>query len=110
MLVHRSVFEDIEKKFPHLARGANGLGGQWFTSSEHDLRAAVEKAVAMADPAAAMRFISDALTISKRNSSLGMGEDVQFCVRAAQAGHQPFVDMGCLCGHIGSYCYGKPTR
>jgi hypothetical protein len=109
-LIHRSVFEDIEKKFPHLARGANGLGGQWFTSSEHDLRAAVEKAIAMADPAAAMRYISDALTVSKRNSSMGMGEDVQFCIRATQAGHQAHVDLGCLCGHIGSYCYGKPVK
>jgi hypothetical protein len=109
MLIHRSVFEDIEKKFPHLSRGADGKGGQWFTSSEHDLRIAAEKAVTQ-DPVVGMATIKAALAMSKRHSSLGMGEDVQFCVRATQAGHQPHVDMGCWAGHIGSYCYGEPTK
>jgi hypothetical protein len=34
MLIHRSVFEDIEKRFPKLARGPNKKGGNWFTSTE----------------------------------------------------------------------------
>jgi hypothetical protein len=37
MMIHRSVFLDIEKKFPSLARNSTGRGGQWFTSSEHNL-------------------------------------------------------------------------
>lgn len=110
MLIHRSVFLDIEKTFPHLARGADGKGGQWFTSSEHDLRAAAELAIKYEDPSDGIAEIEKALNKSQRHSSMGMGEDVQFCVRAAQAGHQPHVDMGCLCGHIGSYCYGEPTK
>lgn len=109
MLIHRSVFEDIEKKFPHLARGTDGSGGQWFTSSEHDLRIAAEKALTQ-ECADGMATIKTALSYSKRHSSMGMGEDVQFCIRATQAGHQPHVDLGCLAGHIGSYCYGEPTK
>lgn len=105
MLIHRSVFLDIEKKFPHLARGVDGKGGQWFTSSEHDLRVAVEKAMNLLDPQAALAVIRNALAVTRRNSSLGMGEDVQFCIRATQAGHQPHVDLGCRCGHIGTACY-----
>jgi hypothetical protein len=42
---------------------------------------------------------------STRNSQLGMGEDVQFCIRAAQAGHQPHVDLGVMCGHLGSMSF-----
>jgi hypothetical protein len=39
-------------------------------------------------------------------SSLGMGEDVQFCIRAQEAGHQPHVDMGLIAGHIGHCVFG----
>jgi hypothetical protein len=31
----------------------------------------------------------------------GVGEDVSFCTRALKSGQQPYVDMGCVCGHIG---------
>lgn len=33
------------------------------------------------------------------------GEDVAFCARAKKAGIQPYVDLGCECGHLGSYPY-----
>ena len=33
------------------------------------------------------------------------GEDMLFCKRAREAGIQPFVDLGCHCGHIGDYTY-----
>lgn len=110
MLIHRSVLLDIEKEFPHLARGKDGKGGQWFTSSEHDLRQAFEVVKDWPNAEEAMKYLRAAAAKSKRHSSLGMGEDVQFCIRATQAGHQPYVDMGLLCGHIGSYCYGEPTK
>lgn len=114
MLIHRSVFEDIEKEFPKLARGANGYGSQFFSTSEHKLFSDVERVRAgMADGAmtgekcvAAYAQIEKALASARRNSSLGMGEDVQFCIRASQAGHQPHVDMGLLCGHMGGVVYG----
>jgi hypothetical protein len=115
MLIHRSVFLDIEAKFPHLARNKDGDFGHWFTSSEHDLRAATSKAMeVLSDDSAsegariakAQMLLHDAQLISQQNSSLGMGEDVQFCVRASQAGHQPHVDCGLICGHIGHHVYG----
>lgn len=114
-LIHRSVFLDIEKEFPHLARDSAGEHGHWFTSSEHDLKDSVRAAAELlADPNMpqdvrideAKKLLADAENLSARNSSLGMGEDVTFCVRAAQAGHQPHVDMGLICGHIGHHVFG----
>lgn len=104
MLIHRSVFQDIQQKFPHLKN-------QWFTSSEHDLRSAMNESMAIlmdsrasaeARVARSTEIMDCAIAKANRNSGLGMGEDVIFCHRAAQAGHQPFVDLGLICGHIGS--------
>lgn len=33
------------------------------------------------------------------------GEDVEFCKLAREAGHQPHLDMGLWCKHIGNYAY-----
>lgn len=115
MLIHRSVFLDIEKKFPHLARNEQGDFGNWFTSSEHDLQAAVTDVRSKLDDnnvsdaakiQLAKKILAESAQRARIHSSLGMGEDVQFCVRATQAGHQPYVDMGLLCGHMGSFIYG----
>lgn len=110
LLIHRTVFTSIEAKFPHLARGTNGKGGNWFTSSEHDLNSSVSEALKCIEAGADLGEIEAVLKrgqhLSKRFSGLGVGEDVVFCHRAAQAGHQPHVDLGLVCGHTGSYCYG----
>ncbi len=115
MLIHRSVFLDIESRFPHLARNKDGNFGNFFTSSEHDIQYAVSQALGvLADEgtsealrvAEATKLLSNAKALSESNSVLGTGEDVQFCVRAKQAGHQPFVDMGLVCGHQGSFVFG----
>lgn len=119
MLIHRSVFEDIEKKFPRLARGADGKGGHWFTSTEASL---VERISGLRDQLqggpldgnkayAALAGLDDLLARAKSENSLGVGEDVSFCLRAAASGHQPHVDMGLVCGHLGHCCYGpRNTR
>lgn len=107
LLIHRKVFEDISKKFPH-------LDGHWFSSSEHDLVARTKEAVAalndeVAAPAARIAKAKGLLAAggvqSQRNSHTGVGEDVQFSARALEAGHQPYVDLGCWCGHIGYKTY-----
>lgn len=114
MLIHRSVFEDIEKKFPRLARGPDGKGGHWFTSTEASL---VDRIQTLRDQLqsgpldgnkayAAMSGLESLLARAKDENSLGVGEDVSFCLRAAVAGHQPHVDMGLVCGHLGHCCYG----
>lgn len=114
LLIHRSVYLDIEKKFPNLARGANGKGGHWFSSSEHNAmdwitrtRNFLGQGTMTGEKAMkAYEMLETAERDAKANSTLGMGEDVQFSIRAKQAGHQPFVDMGLCCGHVGQHIYG----
>lgn len=114
MLIHRSVYEDIEKKFPRLGRGANKMGGQWFSSSEHTSMDWIDRTRQMLsegpmDGRKAMKafeMLEQASAEAKKNSSLAMGEDVQFCIRAKESGHQPFVDMGLVCGHMGHTIFG----
>ena len=114
MLIHRSVFEDIEKKFPRLARGPNGRDGHWFTSTEaslvgriQELRDRLQDGPLDGNKAyEALSGLESLLARAKDENSLGVGEDVSFCLRAAVAGHQPHVDMGLVCGHLGSCCYG----
>lgn len=38
-----------------------------------------------------------------------LGEDESFALRANQAGHQSFLDLGLICGHIGMNIHGIPT-
>jgi hypothetical protein len=121
MLIHRSVLEDIEKTFPNLARKKEGgtKGGQWFTSTEHQMAADLDRALAKMmgeggtiDPNEVLKVCSElhhARAKAKNHSALGQGEDVSFCIRAAQAGHQPYVDFGLVCGHVGLETYG-PTN
>jgi len=117
LLIHRSVFEDIEKKFPRIARGLDGKGGNWFTSTEASLLAQIDAVQSKLQTGpmdgnkayAAMAGIEDALARAKAENSLGFGEDVSFCMRAAAAGHQPHVDMGLVCGHLGSFCFGPKS-
>lgn len=114
ILIHRKVFEDIEKKFPLLARGPDGKGGQWFSSSEHELMDGVKQVHNMLSSGAmdghkalkAYEMLDGLISKTKNVSSLGVGEDVIMCRRAAQAGHEVFVDLGLICGHIGHCCYG----
>lgn len=114
MLIHRSVYEDIEKRFPRLARDGNGKGGNWFSSSEHSIMDWVDKTRKMLstgpmDGTKAMKayeMLEAAHLEARSKSSLGMGEDVQFCIRAQEAGHQPHVDMGLIAGHIGHCVFG----
>lgn len=113
ILIHRSAFEAIEKRFPRLARGPNKRGGNWFTSSEHSAMDWIDKVKAMLANGPmtgekafeAYRMLEAATTEARSESTLGMGEDVQFCIRAARSGHQPFVDFGLRCGHIGYKVY-----
>jgi len=114
MLIHRSVFEDIEKKFPRLARGPDKKGGNWFTSTEAslmeqilDLRNRLQEGPLDGQKAyVALAGVEEILARAKAENTLGFGEDVSFCMRASAAGHQPHVDMGLVCGHLGHKCYG----
>lgn len=113
LLIHRSVYEDIEKRFPRLARGPDKKGGQWFTSTEASFMDSVERAKgALEGPLNgekaynALALLESALAMARHENALGCGEDVSFCLRAMAAGHTPYLDMGLVCGHLGHCCYG----
>lgn len=70
LLVHRSVYLDMQKAYPQLA--PTELMPQWDF----------------------FRLIPD------------RGEDASFCDRAIKIGHQPYVDLGLHCAHVGRASYG----
>jgi hypothetical protein len=114
ILIHRTVFEAIEKQFPQLARAANGKGGQWFTSTEASIMARLKRLngeltdgpLDGAKAYKALTAVQEMLSAAKNENNLGSGEDVSFCLRAGASGHQPYVDLGLVCGHIGYHIYG----
>lgn len=122
MLIHRDVFLDIEKRYPNLARGSDGSGGQWFTPAQHKVLETIERArkvlrpdkgagLTSEDAYNALKILEDGAAANRNGAKLGMGEDVTFCIRAAEAGHQPYVDLGLVCGHMGNIIYGpKNTK
>lgn len=116
LLIHRTVFTDIEKTFRHLARNDKGAAGQWFTSSEHDSVHSVTEVLKLIaeDPNLSTERVREILLDGRRKSNkfsgMGVGEDVVFCHRAAQSGHPAYVDLGLLCGHTGDFCYGPKKQ
>jgi hypothetical protein len=70
LLIHRSVYLDMQRAYPQLAPTA--LMPQWDF----------------------FRLIPD------------KGEDASFCDRAIKIGHQPYVDLGLHCAHVGRASYG----
>lgn len=110
MLISRTVFLDIEKKFPRLGRQVGSKGNHFFTSTEHNIMDLVDRTRAMlsegpmnGDKALkAYEMLEAGAAHARKESSLGMGEDVAFCRRAAAAGHQPHIDLGLICGHVSS--------
>jgi hypothetical protein len=113
MLIHRKVFLDIEKRFPRLARKGDGLGGNWFTSTEASLIDTLTKlkdsmrgkSLTGVEAYQLLDGLEHALAAAAFENPLGVGEDVSFCLRAQAAGHTPHVDLGLRCGHVGNAIY-----
>lgn len=108
LLTHRSVFEEIQKKFPQLAPSPDSKEWQFFSPApdpviEH-MRLA-ETAFDLGDAVAAEKAVRNAAMYSDR-IWLSTGEDVTFCRRARACGFQPYVDCNMLCGHVGTAVYG----
>jgi hypothetical protein len=76
LLVHRQVFLDIQAKFPELAPVLNP------------------------EPMQPKREFWDFFRLGVTD-----GEDVAFCKRAREAGHDVYVDTGLVCGHVGYQVY-----
>jgi hypothetical protein len=70
LLAHRSVFDDIKKKYPELATANPDAPFDYF-----------------------MPMVGH------------VGEDVAFCRRAKEAGHQPHIDLGTPVFHVGFKTY-----
>lgn len=118
VLVHRSVFLDIEEKYPHLARNPDtGSGGNWFSPNEQDLRRYFDEIgdtlSLNLEPTLKLAKIQEQYSSAQKHlqksSPVGIGEDVSFCRRAAACGHVAHVDMALYCGHIGDTVYGSRT-
>lgn len=115
LLVHRSVYLDVEKRFPHLARHPDtGKDGNFFTPDGGDIRGPFREAIqVLNDSGNAENRLAKAVEILEAaerrvvKHGLGVGEDVSFCLRAADAGHPAHVDLGLWCGHVGSAVYPK---
>lgn len=108
MLIHRSVFIDIEKRFPHLRPAGPGKWWHYFTPTPDAALAALQKVVGSTTLEEARKAAAAAISPATMFPAWS-GEDVVFCHRAKQAGHQPHVDMGLVLGHCGSVIWG-PTN
>ena len=117
VLVHRSVFLDIEKRYPHLGRNPEtGSGGNWFSPNEQEIRRNFDLFGDILrenlDPNTKLAKLQAHYESAVKQSArltVGAGEDVSFCQRAADCGHVPHVDLACYCGHLGDRVYGKLT-
>lgn len=79
MLIHRSVFEDMQTKFPELAPSKKVYTTSLGTQVMYETK--VWGYFNKIDPS--------------------QGEDVSFCHRAQMLGHQPHIHLGVRCQHIG---------
>jgi len=122
--VNREVFLDIQSTHPHLAPMFPGEPFHYFSNAsdgamlrfdeiEGNLAQAKTcvsaednrpKAVAFLEDA--LRLIAEARSDNVRTAHLMQGEDQTFGIRAGKAGHQSYVDMGLICGHVGTCVYG----
>lgn len=109
VLIHRKVFLDIVEKFPHLApRKGSPDDFAFFTPHPDRVFFILAQAAEEKDPAAKAKLVADAAKAASEYRP-GIGEDVTFCGRALYCGHQPHVDTGLVCGHVGNHAYG-PTN
>lgn len=121
--VAREVFLDIQNTHPHLAPTfpkepfhffSNASDGAMlrFDEIEAQLGAAKQQAeggsheVALQHLNDAVRLVAEARSDNLRTAHHMQGEDQTFGIRAGKAGHPSFVDLGLVCGHIGTCVYG----
>ena len=87
LLVHRQVYLDIQKSHPFLAPG------------KKDMPTVNEMTGEM------MKVPIEFKHWQYFWPRIGLGEDVSFCKRALETGHQPFLDVGLQALHVGRRCY-----
>lgn len=125
LLVHRQVYLDLRKHFPHLAPKHPTEPWHYFTNAND---AAVKRINSLSEELSlahqhvkagkmgldevdqllenVRRQIEETKADDLNFSRLQQGEDQTFGIRAGLAGHQSYVDLSVHCGHIGSTCFG----
>lgn len=123
LMVNREVFSDIRATHPHLEPMFPGEPFHYFSNASDGAMLRfdfIQENIAQAKTAAesekrdegivflndALRLIAEAKSDNLQTAHLQQGEDQTFGIRARKAGHQSYVDMGLICGHIGSCVYG----
>lgn len=119
----KDVLLDIDKAFPHLAPQFPNEPWHYFSNSDdvlHQRFGEIEEKMKAAElelkngnggtTETILRDISNQMGKMKqenlRHSMLQQGEDQTFGKRAKVAGHQSYVDLGVVCGHVGTAVYG----
>jgi hypothetical protein len=121
---NRQVLLDIQATHPHLAPQHASESFHFFSNTSDEIVGKFGEMQAKADLAAkqirensvqeASRTIADLIHQMQsayadylKFNRLQQGEDQLFCSRARKAGHQPYVDLGLVCGHVdGSTVFG----
>lgn len=108
LLTHRSVFEDIRAHFPHLAPiGSPGKPGYWrFFTPVADGAYKTLELIEKASDIEEIRYLAGQFRVAEPVQHGNTGEDIIFCHRALQSGHQPYADLGLICGHVGQQVFG----
>ncbi len=121
--IAREVFLDIRLKNPHLEPMFPGEPFHYFTNASDGIMSRIDEIDAVVQAASneakggtaegaskfideAVKLISDAKKDVLQNSHLMQGEDQTFGIRAGLAGHQSYVDLGLICGHVGETVFG----
>lgn len=121
--IDREVFLDVRANNPHLEPMFPGEPFHYFVNASDGAMsrfATIENLVKEATTAAtggegaktaeilteACKVVEAAKQDVLRNSHLMQGEDQTFGIRAGLAGHQSYVDLGLICGHVGSTVFG----
>lgn len=108
LLVHRDVLNDIVRRFPHLVPDDPKEAIRFFSPAPDGVLTRVRSAKAAlqsGDVELAKKLLDDSMTLESLANAWA-GEDVVFTTRARMSGHQPYVDFGCICGHVGSCVWG----
>jgi hypothetical protein len=125
LLIHRQVALDVRAKFPHLAPSRSGEPWKYFSTAPDAVMSAAAEAQGRlsvllqsvstqsytaenleSEIGDLHKLVGGALAQTKARNTFEQGEDVQFGLRAKEAGHPTFVDLQVVCGHIGHKVYG----
>ena len=108
LLVHRSAFEAIRDRLTHLRPVDPKDPIRYFSPAPDGALSRIQaaaRALEQGDVKSAQALLHEALS-PESMANAWAGEDVVFSNRCRAVGHQPHVDFGLVCGHVGSAVWG----